>query len=51
MRADDRQLAAIATTAPKEATSMQDQIIDTVMAALSSVWNSYEEILGACGGW
>jgi hypothetical protein len=32
VRADDRQLAAIATPAPKEATSIQ--IIDTVMASI-----------------
>jgi hypothetical protein len=31
VRADDRKLAAIAAPAPKEATGMQDQIIDTVM--------------------
>jgi len=29
---DDRQLAAIATPAPEEATGMSDQIIDAVMA-------------------
>jgi hypothetical protein len=31
VRADDRQLAAIAAPAPKEATGMPDQIIDAVM--------------------
>ena len=32
MRAHDRQLAAIAAPAPKEALGIQDQIIDAVMA-------------------
>ena len=32
MRAHNRQLAAIAAPAPKEATSMPDQVIDAVMA-------------------
>ena len=32
MRAHDRELAALATSAPEEATGMPDQIIDAVMA-------------------
>jgi len=32
LRADDRELAAVAALALKEATDMQDQIIDAVMA-------------------